>query len=91
VTNRAGRDFAICIIHEEEGQGPSLERLILDRSFKEAAALAEPGMTIPVRVLPTDAAPWFAAWVSLRGLSLDRDADHWYVGNAVVVDLGGLS
>jgi hypothetical protein len=42
-------------------------------------------------VLPTDAAPWFAAWVSLRGLSLDRDADHWYVGNAVVVDLGGLS
>jgi hypothetical protein len=90
VTNRAGRDFAICIEHEEPGQGPSLERLLVDRSFKEAAELVEAGATIPVRVLPTDAAPWFAAWVSLRGLRLDRDGDDWYVAEEIKADAFGL-
>jgi len=73
------RDFALCIAHEEEGQGPSLERLILDRSFKEAASLLEPGVSIPVAILPTDAAPWLAAWLDKRGLQLDRDGDDWFV------------
>jgi hypothetical protein len=73
------RDFAMCIAHEEAGQGPSLERLILDRSFKEAAALLEPGMSIPVAVLPNDAALWLAGWLDKRGLQLDRDGDDWFV------------
>jgi hypothetical protein len=73
------RDFAMCIAHEEPGQGPSVERLLTDRSFKEAAALLEPGVSVPVAILPTDAAPWLAAWLDKRGLQLDRDGDEWFV------------
>jgi hypothetical protein len=73
------RDFAVCIAHEEEGQGPSLERLLLDRSFKEAASLLEPGAEIPFAILPNEAAPWLAAWLDKRGLQIDRDGDDWFV------------
>jgi hypothetical protein len=90
VINRAGRDFAICIEHEEPGQGPSIERLILECSFKAAADLVEAGATIPVRVLPPEAAVWFGAWASMRGLSLERDGDDWYVTEPVAADIFGL-
>ncbi len=88
------RDFAVCIAHEEEGQGPSLERLILDRSFKEAASLLEPGASIPFAILPCDAAVWLDAWLDKRGLRIDRDGDEWFVtkrgerGSDLVARLG---
>jgi hypothetical protein len=73
------RDFAMCIAHEEPGQGPSVERLLADRSFRQAAALLEPGMSVPVAILPNDATPWLGAWLDERGLQLDRDGDEWFV------------
>lgn len=90
------RDFALSITGEEEGQGPSLERLLIERSFKQAAELLEPGVSIPVAILPPDAALWLGAWLDKMGLQIDRDGDDWFVtkrgepGAALAARLGVL-
>jgi len=63
---------------EEPGLGPSFERLILARSFVEAAALLEPGCSIPVRLMNNQEAAWVAAQLPYW-LRMDRAGDHWEV------------
>lgn len=65
--------------NEEEGAPASLERHLIDRSFRQAAELLEPGDIIPVALLPENARPWLASWLMEARNRLEPGDGEWHV------------